>query len=130
MFVGYPRRIKGGYFYNLKEGKILISTNATFLEENYIQDFKSRIKVMLEEMSNSIVTLVVHDVENVPINEERLIVQQTPRESRHSGRIVWQPDRFMSSGKALEAETIGHEDDCFTYNEAITNVLDCYFMLS
>ena len=65
MFVGYPRETKGGYFYNPKENKILISINANFLEESYIQDFKSRSKVMLEEMSNNIVASVVPDVENI-----------------------------------------------------------------
>ena len=28
----------------------------------------------------------------------------------------------MSSGKALEAETIGHEDDPYTYNKAMKDV--------
>ena len=59
MFVRYPRGTKGDYFYNPKEGKVLISTNATFLEESYIKKFKSRSKVILEEISNGIVTSVV-----------------------------------------------------------------------
>ena len=42
---------------------------------------------MLEEMSNSIVTLAVLDVENVLINEEIPIEQQTPREPHRSERI-------------------------------------------
>ena len=75
---------------------------------------------MLEEMS--IVVLAVLDVENVPINKERPIEQQIPREPCHSGRIVWQPDRFMSSGEALEAGAIGHEDNPYTYNETMGNV--------
>ena len=36
MFVGYPRETKGGYFYNPKENKVLVSTNVTFLDEIYI----------------------------------------------------------------------------------------------
>ena len=35
----------------------------------------------------------------------------------------------MSGGEALEAEAIGHDDDPYTYNEAMRDVLDCYFML-
>ena len=76
MFVGYPRGTKGSYLYNPKEGKVLISVNTNFLKESYIQDFKSRSKVMLEDMSNSIVTLAIPDVENVPINEKRSIKQK------------------------------------------------------
>ena len=79
MFVGYPKGIKRGYFYNLKENKVLISTNATFLEESYVKDFKSRSKVMLEDMSNSIVASEVPNVESDPINKERQIEQQIPR---------------------------------------------------
>ena len=79
MFVGYPRGTIEGYFYNPKDNKVLIFTNATFLEESYIQDIKSQSKVMLEEMSNSIVALTVPEVENISINKERPIEQQTLR---------------------------------------------------
>ncbi len=61
---------------------------------------------MLEEISNSIVASVIPNVESISINEERPIERQTPREPHRSGRIFRQPDRFMSSGEALEAKTI------------------------
>ena len=121
MFVGYPRETKGGYFYNPKENKVFVSTNVTFLEDSYVQDFKSRSKVMLEDMSNGIVSSEVPNVEIDPINEERQ-TQQIPREFRRSGRIIRQPNRFMSGGEALEAEAIEHEDDPYTYNEAMRDV--------
>ena len=73
LFVDYTIEKKGSYFYNPKEGKVLISINATFLEESYIQDLKSRSKVILEEMFNNIVTSTVPNMKNVPINEEILI---------------------------------------------------------
>ena len=113
------KRDEGGYFYNLKENKVFVSTNVIFFEESYIQDFKSQSKVMLEDMSNSIVTSEVPNVDSYPINEERKTEQQIPRELRRSGRIIQQPDRFMSGGEALEAEAIGLDDDPYTYNEAI-----------
>ncbi|KAL5567144.1 hypothetical protein UlMin_030308 [Ulmus minor] len=122
MFVGYPRETKGGYFYNPKENKVFVSTNVTFLEDSYVQDFKSRSKVMLEDMSNSIVASEVPNVESDPINEERQTDQQIPREFRRSGRIIRQPDMFMSGGEALEADAIGHEDDPYTYNEAMGDI--------
>ena len=71
IFVGYPRETKGGYFYNPKENKFFVSTNVTFLEDSYVQDFKSRSKVMLEDMSNIIVASEVPNVESDPINKER-----------------------------------------------------------
>ena len=63
MFVGYPRETKGGYFYNPKKNK-----------------------VMLEDMSNSIVASEVPNVDIYPINEERQVKQQIPRELHHSGK--------------------------------------------
>ena len=61
-------------------------------------------------------------MEKIPINKQRPIIQQTSRELCNSGRIIRQPDRFMSSGEALEAEIIGHEDDPYTYDEAMGDV--------
>ena len=73
---------------------------------------------MLEDMSNSIVASEVPNVENDPVNEERQTDQQIPKEFRRSGRIIWQPNRFMSGGEALKAKAIGHDDDPYTYTEA------------
>ena len=106
MFVGYLRETKGDYFYNPKENKVLVSTNVTFLEESYIQDFKPRSKVMLEDMSNNIFASEVPNVESDPMNEERQKEQQIPREFHRNGRIIRQLDRFMFGGEALEAEAI------------------------
>lgn len=50
MFVGYPKRTKGGLFYNLKEQKVIVLIHVTFFEESYINDFKSKSKVVLEEL--------------------------------------------------------------------------------
>ena len=37
-FVDYPRRTKGYLFYDLKEQRVLVSTNTRFLEEDYMID--------------------------------------------------------------------------------------------
>ncbi|KAL5555240.1 hypothetical protein UlMin_037476 [Ulmus minor] len=125
MFVGCPRETKGGYFYNPKENKVLVFINVTFLDESYIKDFKSRSKVMLEDISNSMVASAVPNVDSYPINEERKMEQQIPRELYRSGRIIRQLDRFMSNGEALEIETIGHDNDPYIYNEGIeTEILE------
>ena len=41
-FVGYPRGTKGGLFYNPKSQRVFVSTNARFLEEDYVIDHKPR----------------------------------------------------------------------------------------
>ena len=41
LFVGYPRGTKGYLFYDPKEQRVLVSTNACFLEQDYMLE-KSR----------------------------------------------------------------------------------------
>lgn len=63
-------------------------------------------------MSTNPVSLMVSNVESVPIMKERLTVQQPPRKPHRSWRIVRQPNRFMSGSETYEAEAIiGHNDD-------------------
>ena len=50
LFVGYPKGTRGGIFYSPKEKKVFVSTHATFLENDYMNNFKPRSKVVLEEM--------------------------------------------------------------------------------
>ncbi|XP_022852856.1 uncharacterized protein LOC111374420 [Olea europaea var. sylvestris] len=50
LFVGYPKGMKGYYFYNSLDKKVFVSTNATFLEDKYIKEHKSTTKILLEEM--------------------------------------------------------------------------------
>ncbi|KAA0051846.1 retrotransposon protein, putative, Ty1-copia subclass [Cucumis melo var. makuwa] len=42
---GYPKGTRGGYFYDSKDNKVLVSTNATFLEEEHIREHKPRSKI-------------------------------------------------------------------------------------
>ena len=50
MFVGYPKGTRGGIFYSHLENKVFTSTTATFSKNDYVQNFKPRSKVVLEEM--------------------------------------------------------------------------------
>ena len=50
MFIGYPNGTRGGIFYIPKEKKVIVSTHATFLEEDYMNNFKPRSKVVLEKL--------------------------------------------------------------------------------
>ena len=52
MFIGYPKGTRGGIFYNPKEKKVIVSTHATFLEEDYMNNFKPKSKVVLEELDS------------------------------------------------------------------------------
>ena len=50
LFVGYPKGTKGYLFYDPKEQRVLVSTNVSFLEEDYMIDNKPRSKVVLDEL--------------------------------------------------------------------------------
>ena len=50
LFIGYPKGIRGGIFYNPRE-KVFMSTHAMFLKNEYMNDFKPRSKLLLEEIS-------------------------------------------------------------------------------
>ena len=52
MFIGYPKGMRGRIFYNLKENNVIVSTHATFLEKDYMNNFKPRGKVVLEELDS------------------------------------------------------------------------------
>ena len=47
MFVGYPKGTRGGLFYSPSDKKLFVSTNATFLKDDYMTNFKPRSKVVL-----------------------------------------------------------------------------------
>ena len=84
--VGYPRGTKGGLFYSPKDQKVIVSTNARFLEEDYVMNHKPKSRIVLEELRGDrpVQTFLI------PIVQE-----ETPQESvldiplpRRSGRIV------------------------------------------
>ena len=52
MFIGYPKGMRGGIFYNRKEKKVIVSTHATFLEDDYVNNFKHRSKVVLKDLDS------------------------------------------------------------------------------
>ena len=49
LFISYPKGTRGGIFYNPWDKKVFASTHATFLEHEYINDFKPHSKVLLED---------------------------------------------------------------------------------
>ena len=62
-FVGYPKGTVGGLFYSHKDNKVFVSTNAKFLENDYMNDYTPKSRVVLAEMNEPV---------NVqPINETR-----------------------------------------------------------
>ena len=50
LFIGHPKGTRGELFYSSSEKKVIVSTNAKFFEEDYVNNFKPKSKVILEEL--------------------------------------------------------------------------------
>ena len=55
MFLGYSKETKGYLFYNHKDNKVFVNTHAKFLEDDYVNNFNPRSKVVLAEIDEPIV---------------------------------------------------------------------------
>ena len=49
-FIGYPKGTYSWYFYNLREQKMFVSTNAILLEDDYIMNYKPKGRINLREI--------------------------------------------------------------------------------
>ena len=111
LFIGYPKGTRGGIFYNPRDKKVFVSTHATFLEHEYINDFKPRSKVLLEDSmerksrndttrvvdkDTDFVTTRVVDIDNETENITDFSNQKVIM-PRRSGRIRRAPDRYKAN---------------------------------
>ena len=126
MFLGYSKETKGYLFYCHKDNKVFVSTNAKILEDDDVNNFNPRSKVVLAEIDEPII--------EQPMDETRddVAVLDTPQDSthemnstqvsRHSGRIVLPPIRFIGLGKTYEAISEEAESNPYTYEEAMKDI--------
>ena len=55
--IGYPKRTRGSFFCSLKENNVFISINRTLLEKDYMKNYKSQSKGIIEEITSKMSTL-------------------------------------------------------------------------
>ena len=98
MFIGYPKGTRRGLFHSPLEKKVFVSTNASFLEDDYMTNFKPHSKVVLEELrsdqirkSTSTTNERKSQETNIPIHN--ILVP------RRSGRAVRLPSRYGHEGE-------------------------------
>lgn len=126
MFVGYLKGIKGWLFYSPRDNKEFVSTNAKFLEDNYVNNFKSNSMVLLEEMLDYSIGKSLYTT------RDEVVVSDKPRVTTHetlnmiipcrSRRIIRASDRFMFLGEAYKAILKGPKSDLKTYEKTINGV--------
>ena len=126
MFLGYSKETNGYLFYNHKDNKVLVSTNAIFLEDDYVNNFNPRSKFVLAEINEPVIEQLMNKI------NDNVVVLDTPQdithemtstqEPRHSGRIVRPPIRFIGLGETYEAIPEEAEFDPYTYEEAMNDI--------
>ena len=94
----------GGFFYSSDDNKVFVSINATFLEEDYMREFKPRSKMLLEELltgSTSAPSSIKVDKYIAPsTSDSQILPNRNDLPPRRSGRVVQQPDRYLGIGEA------------------------------
>ncbi|KAH9724536.1 Integrase catalytic domain-containing protein [Citrus sinensis] len=95
IFVGYPKGTSGGLFHSPQDRKVIMSTHFTSLEEDYMNNFKPKSKVILEELSDDQVDAqlsmpVTKQEEQQQPDDQHWINPEQPSllEPRHSGRVT------------------------------------------
>ena len=94
---------------------MLVSTNARFLEEDYMIDNKPRSKNILDELRAEVSEGNEVPVSGPQVRSPRVVSTQDRGEPRRSGRVVRQPERFIDLGEI----PVDPEIDPCNYNEAI-----------
>ncbi|TYK05842.1 gag/pol protein [Cucumis melo var. makuwa] len=99
---GYPKESKGGLLYDPQENKIFVSTNATFLEEDHIQNHQTRSKLVLEEISKSIT--------DKPSSSTKEQCPKTPQEVKDTSNIPY----VYAVGSLMYAMLCSRSNICYS----------------
>ena len=125
-FVGYPKGTIGGLFYSHKDNKVFVSTNAKFSENDYMNDYTPRSRVVLAEMNEPVNVQPIDetrdDVNVLDTSQDTTQEMSSTQVSCRSGRIVRPPIRFIGLGETYEAISEEAESDPYTYEEAINDI--------
>ena len=76
-FVGYPKGTVGGLFYSHKDNKVFVSTNAKFLENDYMNDYTPKNRVVLAKMNELVIE------QSMDETMDDLVVSDTPQDISH-----------------------------------------------
>ena len=118
MFVGYLKGTRGGLFYNPLDKKVFVSTNATFLEDDYMTNFKPSSKVVLEELRSDHIRKSPSSTDERQSQETTIPIQNI-LVPRRSGRVVRLPSRYRHEGEVQFLVSVTNQDDPLTYRDAM-----------
>ena len=118
MFVGYPKGTRGGLFYSSSDKKVFVSINATFLEFDYMTNFKPRSKVVLEELRSDQIRKSPSTIDERQSQETTIPIQNI-LVLRPNGRVVRLPSRYGHEGEVQFLVSVTNQDDPLTYHDAM-----------
>jgi hypothetical protein len=85
IYVGYPREIKGYYFYNRQDNKVFVAWNTVFLEKEFLSKEVSgstmRLKEVRETQENLLVSTNEEEQQDEPVIVADQHVEPQPRRS-------------------------------------------------
>ena len=99
---------------------MFVSTNAIFLDDDYIMNHKPKGRIDLREIEGECLDPLTGK-NNIRQKNTSYLPISKPK-PRCNGRRVKQPDRYMFLGEVFEAVSIESESDPATNEEAMTDV--------
>ena len=109
---------RGGLFYSPSDKKVFVSTNATFLKDDYMTNFKPHNKVVLEELRSDQIRKSPSTTDERQSQETTIPIQNIPV-PRYSGRVVTLPSRYGHEGEVQFLVSVTNQDDPLTYSDAM-----------
>ena len=113
LFVGYPKGTRVGLFYSPQDKKVFVLSNATFLENDYMANFRPQSRVVLEELQSDQIR------PRPERNKETTNPIQDVIVPRRSGRVSKQPIRYTGADEANFVVTDISDDDPLSYKHAM-----------
>ena len=117
-FVGYPKGTRGYNFYNKSDMKVFVSTNAKFMEEEYIMNH------IIRDMNECIEKTEFPSIQDnvVPIYPQPVIPDtDKPNLPRRSGWVIRPLVKLTLMGESSLKIPDSHEDNPTSYYEAIND---------
>ena len=84
-FVGFPKGAVGGLFYSHKYNKVFVSTNAKFLENDYMNDYTHKSRVVLAKMNEPVIEQTMDETRNY------VVLSNTPQDITHEMTSTQKP---------------------------------------
>ena len=118
MFVGYPKGTRGGFFCSPSDKKVFVLTNATFLKDDYMKNFKPCRKVVLEELHSDHIRKSPSTTDERQSQETTIPIQNI-MVPRRSGRVVRLPSRYEREREVQFLVSVTNQDDPLTYRDVM-----------